>query len=580
MIYCINPLCDSRVNEDSTLICKSCGSNLFINQRFKLIKLIEGLNTNDEVDFYDALDLSGSYNSPPNTIKILKVLKSGSNVRREMFQRGAQILKSLVNPRIPTVDVEDYFEVEIEGRWNTLLCLAMEKIEGVTLKEWVKVHGKVSQNESLRWMRQLAETLDYIHQAGVIHRDIKPDNILVKPSGDLVLIDFDGARRITDTYWSKLSTKNPEAITSIVSGIYTAPEQLELRPVPQSDFYSLGMTFIYALTGCEPSSIQKNESTGRLMWSKLTQKLDSPFVTFINNLIHPSVARRPSHSIALVNILFVDLPQQLRRYELYRSKVFRLSCLVIAAFTSVGLFHLVRNIGSDYLYNSGLTQGNNGDYVAARRNLKLSNWFKENEPAYRSLAILCKYIGDMDCAKENYIAATKVNPAENSPYYNLATFYEDQNNYQDAIKTYENAFSLNKEDVSILNNLARLYIKQGQYQKALSILTDAQKIINLRSNKRLTKTQAAIFKNKGWIYFLQKDFNKAKSYLEKSKNENADIVAPYCLLAQVNESLEQPAKEDWNKCFFPNENNITDPEDVSLPEIYQWRKLRLNRGLN
>jgi serine/threonine protein kinase len=578
VIYCINPLCNSRVNKDSTLICESCGANLFINQRFKLIKLIEGLNTNDEVDFYEALDLCGSYNSPPNTIKILKVLKSGSYVRREMFQRGAQILKSLVNPRLPSVDVEDYFEVEIEGRWNTLICLAMEKIEGVTLKEWVKIHGKVNQAVALQWMRQLAETLDYIHQAGVIHRDIKPDNIIVKPNGNLVLIDFDGARRITNTYWSKLSTKNREAITTIVSGIYTAPEQLELWPVPQSDFYSLGMTFIYALTGCEPSSIQKNESTGRLMWSKLTPKLDPPFITFINNLIHPSVARRPSHSIDLVNILFVELPRQLRRYELYRSKVFRLSCLVIVAFLSVGLFHLVRNIGSDYFYNAGLTQGNNGNYVTARQSFHLSNWFKQNTLAYTDLARMCFHLGDIDCAKDNYEAATQINPGNDSPWYNLATFYEDQNNYDAAKQTYAKALDIRKDDPSILNNLARLYIKEGEYKNAQKELDKARKLLEGKQDAESLQHWATNHKNQGWLLFVQKNYSRAEVNLILAIVENPNLVSPHCLLAQVNEAMKQPANEEWEKCTFPTKNNIDTPQDEALPEVYEWRHLRFNRN--
>jgi serine/threonine protein kinase len=575
--YCINPLCASRENQDSSIVCESCGTPLTINGRFKLIKPLRNLATADEIELFDALDLTGSYNSPPNQLKIIKVLKSSSTLRRTLFRRGAEILMSLVHSRIPKVDIEDLFEVSLDGHWGSLLCLAMERIEGVTLTEWVKAHGKITQRRAISWMQQLAEIIDFIHQAKVLHRDIKPDNILIRPDETLDLIDFDGSRRMTSTYLAQLRNAS-DPITGIISGLYTAPEQVERKPVPQSDFYSLGMTIIFALTGSEPSAIIKNKHTGRLMWAGMTKGLDPPFVKFINNLIHPSVTRRPGHSIELVNILFVDLPRRLRRYDVYGSKLFRLACVVFAVLATVGLIHVGQIAGSDYFYRIGKEDANNADYVSAQRNLNLSIWLKTSEPAYRALAILCKYIGDMDCARDNYVAATKVNPAEDSPYYNLATFYEDQNKYQDAIKIYKNAFAVNKDDASILNNMARLYIKRGQYQEALNILTDAQKIIDIRPNKKLPNIQAAIFKNKGWIYFLQKDFNKAKFYLEKSKKESARIVAPYCLLAQVNESLRQPAKEDWDKCFFPNENNIIDPEDISLPEIYQWRKLRLSRG--
>jgi serine/threonine protein kinase len=508
--YCINPLCPFRENQDSSTMCESCGNPLLINNRFKLIRPLRNLSTADEVELFEAIDLKGSYNSPPNQPKVIKVLKSNSTLRRTLFRRGAEIAMSLVNPRIPYVDIDDFFEVTIEGQWNTLLCLAMQKIEGITLTEWVKRHGKITQSRALSWMQQLAEIIDFIHQEKVLHRDIKPDNILIRPDETLYLIDFDGARRMTSTYFAKLRNAS-DPITGIISGLYTSPEQFDRKPVPQSDFYSLGMTIIYALTGFEPSSIPKQESTGRLMWSGLTKKLDPPYVKFINSLVHTSVARRPSHSIELVNIVFVDLPRRLRRYEIYRSLPVRLACVVLASLATVGLIHIGRIRLSNYYYDLGKQQGNNADYTSARKSLNLSIWLLKTEPAYRAIAQLCLYLHETKCAGDNYVAATKVDPTDDSPYFNLATYYEDRNQYKDAIKTYETALDYKKDDPSILNNISRLYIRSGQYQDALKKLKSAQKIIDKSSSDKFSQDQGVINKNIGWILFLKKDYNGAES---------------------------------------------------------------------
>jgi serine/threonine protein kinase len=168
LIYCINPSCPQRANSDLQLNCESCGSDLIVHNRFKLLRLLQ---KSDEVDIYEAIDLTGTYGSAPNQIKVLKVLKSGAIGRRDLFRRGSQICMSLMHPGIPNVDVDDFFEVFVTGRSESLLCLAMEKIDGQNLTSWVRTYGKVSQARAIAWMQQIAEILDFIHNQGILHRD-------------------------------------------------------------------------------------------------------------------------------------------------------------------------------------------------------------------------------------------------------------------------------------------------------------------------------------------------------------------------------------------------------------------------
>jgi serine/threonine protein kinase len=561
----------SRENKDSALMCESCGTMLLINERFKLTRPIRGLNTTDEVEIFEALDLTGSYDSPPNQIKVLKILKSGSSPRREIFRRGAEISMSLVHQSIPRVDIDDFFEITIEGQRNNLLCLAMDKIEGSTLTEWIKAHGKISQRTAIAWMQQVAEILDYIHHEGILHRDIKPDNIMVRPSEDLVLIDFDSARRMTNTYRAKLSYSD-QPMTTIISGIYTAPEQLELKPVPQSDFYSLGMSFIYALTGCHPSDIPRKETTRQLLWHRLNKSLDPPFVKFIDNLIHPSITRRPSSSIELVNILVVALPQKIRQFKLYRSKTFRVACAAIAVLLGTGVFYFLREQLAEYYLSqaSQLIKGNRP--MAAQEKIEAAIKIRPTVEAYNNLGYVCDQLSESQCALDSFNNAIKLNPRNWESYYNLGSHFEKQISnkeskveYQEILSQAESAYqsavdNSQGKSVEALNNLSRISNIRGNYPKGEQIARDGLQQPSLGSYYK-----ALLQKNLGWAYLGQKKYPEARIMLQASTILPVKLISSHCLLALTSKAQNRINEEESKNCLFKN------GEDFSNPEIQEWR---------
>ena len=150
----------------------------------------------------------------------------------------------------------------------------MQKFEGQNLHAWIQSHGRISQTLALQWLQQLTEILDIVHRAGFFHRDIKPSNIIVQPNGQLALIDFGGVREVTDTYLAKISGNggkitgggSQHEITAICTPSYSPLEQINGRAVPQSDFYALGRTFVYCLTGIQVINLTTDEKTGRLIW--------------------------------------------------------------------------------------------------------------------------------------------------------------------------------------------------------------------------------------------------------------------------------------------------------------------------
>jgi serine/threonine protein kinase len=240
---CINPRCSARENHEGVDFCAGCGSPLLINDRFKIIHSLYDFNRVHPTDVYEALDLVGTWASPPNTIKILKVLKTNEDRYLRLFNREAKTLQSLNKSFFPKVDIDDYFVTHL-GNGDELHCLALSKIEGVTMDQWIQRNGRITQEICIDWLRQMGKILQTLHEKGFFHRDIKPQNIMVQPDGQLALIDFGGVREITNTYLSKISRNHDFELTEIHTLGFAAPEQINGAALPQSDFYSLGRTLI------------------------------------------------------------------------------------------------------------------------------------------------------------------------------------------------------------------------------------------------------------------------------------------------------------------------------------------------
>jgi tRNA A-37 threonylcarbamoyl transferase component Bud32 len=158
---------------------------------------------------------------------------------RAQFEREAAILIRLHHERIARV-----FDHFVEGGRNYLL---LEHIDGADLKELVRLNGAQKESTVLDWLAQAAAILSYLHeqQPPIIHRDIAPDNLVLTPSGKIVLIDFGAANEFVGTATGTLIGKQ----------CYMAPEQIRGKAVPQSDIYSLGATAYYLLTGRDPEPL-------------------------------------------------------------------------------------------------------------------------------------------------------------------------------------------------------------------------------------------------------------------------------------------------------------------------------------
>ncbi len=170
--------------------------------------------------------------------------ETGDFLRR--FAREAQVLARLDHPNI--LPVYDY------GEQDGLAYLIMPYMAGGSLKELLHTRRILPPVEALRLLSQILQALHYAHERGLVHRDVKPGNMLFKADGTLVLADF-GLVKILATDGGHASLLDASSQTGLgISGTpqYMAPEQVRGQASPVSDIYSVGVVLYEMLTGTRP----------------------------------------------------------------------------------------------------------------------------------------------------------------------------------------------------------------------------------------------------------------------------------------------------------------------------------------
>jgi serine/threonine protein kinase len=186
-------------------------------------------------------------------VAVKENLFAGEDSSRQ-FRREATMLASLRHANLPRVT--DHFVIENQGQY-----LVMDYVEGQDIKELLVEHGQLAEDEVVYYGAVICDALSYLHsrQPPIVHRDIKPGNIKVTPSGQIFLVDFGLAK---EAHTGQATTVGAQALTPG----YAPPEQYGKGTDPRSDIYSLGATLYAALTNHVPE-----DGLARLMGSaKLT----------------------------------------------------------------------------------------------------------------------------------------------------------------------------------------------------------------------------------------------------------------------------------------------------------------------
>ncbi|MBC7999164.1 MAG: serine/threonine protein kinase, partial [Leptolyngbya sp.] len=203
----------------------------------------------------------------------------------ELFQREARLLLKLDHPQIARI-LDHFLE-------NGRDYLVIEFVPGHTLRQMVTKRGPLDETQAIGLILQLAGVLEYLHtqSPGVLHRDISPDNLILRDDGKLVVIDFGAANEIVGTVTGTIIGKQS----------YMSPEQFKGKPTAQSDLYSAGCTLHYLLTGQDPKPLT----------TSLPQLLRQSVSDSCNQLVSDLTQLKPAQRIQSAEVI-IERIEELR----------------------------------------------------------------------------------------------------------------------------------------------------------------------------------------------------------------------------------------------------------------------------
>jgi serine/threonine protein kinase len=225
-------------------------------------------------------------------IKILSLRHLNDWKQLELFEREAKVLSQLNHPQIP--QYLEYFHVDTPS--NRAFYIVQQLAPGKPLTDWVQSGWRGTETDVRDIASQLLEILKYLHQQSppLIHRDIKPHNIIRNNDGQVFLVDFGAVQNVYHNTLMKGST---------VAGTYgyMAPEQFRGMAVPASDLYGLGATLLYLLTHRSPADLPQE----RLKISFRDHvNIANHFADWLEMLLEPDTADRfDTASVALQALL-------------------------------------------------------------------------------------------------------------------------------------------------------------------------------------------------------------------------------------------------------------------------------------
>jgi len=454
-----------------------------------------------------------------------------------------------------------YFTFKVLSGQAKAHAMVTEKVEGLPLKQWIEQSGAIEQDLAFDWLKQLITSAAALHEQGFLHRDIKPDNIIVTDNRQLVLIDFGTICRIDP----RRST-NPQIKQGIetypVSGSYgyMPPEQSDGRPEPASDYFAIARTLIHALTATHPSDLEQQPDSS-IEWRSQAPQVSELFAEFLDRLATPNHLYRPANASKIIEYVD-DLPTRITadQKRRRRQKLTKLATPILLAL-SVPLVLLAGSawsrINTQTRANRLFSEGNQlislDQPSLAISVLQSALELRPEAAEIRStLGLAYSLAGDNTAAIASFNAALELEPSNPIIRFNLANVYE-QVDMEQAIANYQMAAQEESPiQADATNNLARVYLITGQ-------LDEANDILSSPVDTEDSLTQAALLKNKGWLQLELGNREQAQSALNQSLELNPTKADAYCLLAIITAN-----EDDRITC-------ISLPTPANQPEVQQWK---------
>lgn len=426
--------------------------------------------------------------------RVKKVYKGRMDDKSE-----ARIMTALRHQYLPRI-----YDLRMAGDGYTYTI--MELIEGCTLRDYVRARGSLDQKQVLKWTRQLCQVLVYMHglkPKGIIHSDLKPENVMITPQGDICVIDFNASLEVTQE-------AELEAIGATAG--YAAPEQYNLplkrfaadhpmRRLVQAaqgsggicyatDLYAVGALAYFMLTGYDP----KPWADGVIPLDRYDIQLGYAFQQVIQKAMQPKSSARYKSAAAMLAAL-QNLTKIDSRYRKWLWQC-RLTALVIglglAASVTCVVFGL-RNRGQDrqqaYLA-----------LVQQAQQLRTSGQYEDCQAAlteaismdggriegYLELGAMLYQLGeyqqaidllqDVEFKQSAAMDSQQFQDAQGQISYILGSCYYQQAAYNDALENYQLAAHFCPEELLYQRELAICYAKTGNKDLAAQTLAAMQQM--------------------------------------------------------------------------------------------------------
>lgn len=332
---------------------------------------------------------------------VKEVRKKGNGKNDEIVVNSllaeANMVKRLDHPALPRI-------VDIIDNGSTIY-IVMDFIEGESLDKILNEYGAQPEDKVIEWAMQICDVLSYLHsqKPPIIYRDMKPANLMLKPNGNISIIDFGIAREYKE--------QNLADTTVLGTKGYAPPEQYSGQTDPRSDIFALGMTMHHLLTGIDPRNGEPYAPVRQ--WNP---ELSEGIEAIINKCVEPAAENRYQSCAELL----VDLQDPSKVTKGWRKKLKRR----LFSFVGAAALAVVAGIAGLAL-NLAATQVNNQDY-----DLKINS----SDPT-------------------GYYEAIAIYPARIDAYNKLIEYYKNYGAENDSITRIGN------EIEKMLTNLIHLFRK-------------------------------------------------------------------------------------------------------------------------
>ena len=274
--------------------------NKLINSRYILFRYVA---SGGMADIYEAQD---TVLNKPVALKFLKEKYLSDSDSLEQFKNEARFISIFSHPNI--------LKIYNVGEYNSRPFMSYELLKGKTLKENLDNRGKLSIDEALDYMSQILQGVSEMHYLGILHNDLKPDNLYLLYDGSIRIVDFGTATHI--------SSKEEKHILGTVN--YLAPEVISSRKYSiSSDIYSLGIIFYELLTGEVPflgntsEEVLKAHAKGDIVYIK--ERLGTFDNKDVNYIINKAIFFNPSNRYKSTKEFLSDI-NKLKGHEVVKKE--------------------------------------------------------------------------------------------------------------------------------------------------------------------------------------------------------------------------------------------------------------------